>query len=411
MKRLALVVGLVAAVAVVAVPSASALAFADQPCVETHPSSGILLVCPQGVVGSSYSTQLASKDNSGNGPPYTFHLKSGSLPAGLQLNTNSGLISGVPTSSGTVTFGLELQDFQGGCAGCGCLNRTPPTCAYRDFAITVHAGIAINNQVTTKYGTLNQPYSDQLTATMLTSSPPPAGAPTATATWSKVSGDLPPGVTLSSTGLVSGTPTAEAVYVFKVRAQLDASRWDEETITIDVKKAVEIAAPKVPSSEVGVPFTLALAATGGFTGTGTYTWTITGTLPTGVVFSPLNSTLGGTPRAAGAFGFTATATDQHGRVATYQGRIVVAQKLAISTLRLKQAKVGRLYRAKLATTGGVQPKKWKLKGKLPRGVRFDKSLGVLSGTPLKAGRYRITAEATDALKVKSTKTFTIIVLA
>jgi hypothetical protein len=36
---------------------------------------------------------------------------------------------------------------------------------------------------------------------------------------------------------------------------------------------------------------------------------------------------------------------------------------------------------------------------------------VLSGTPTKPGRYRVTFEAKDALKVTSTKTFVIVVLA
>ena len=54
--------------------------------------------------------------------------------------------------------------------------------------------------------------------------------------------------------------------------------------------------------------------------------------------------------------------------------------------------------------------KWKVtKGPLPKGVKLDKATGVLSGKPTKAGRYRITVEATDALKVKATKSFTIVV--
>ena len=75
-------------------------------------------------------------------------------------------------------------------------------------------------------------------------------------------------------------------------------------------------------------------------------------------------------------------------------------------------KVGRLYRAKLTATGGVLPKKWKVKtGPLPRGIRFDRTLGLLSGTPTRPGRYRVTFEATDALKVTSKKTLLIEVLA
>jgi hypothetical protein len=63
--------------------------------------------------------------------------------------------------------------------------------------------------------------------------------------------------------------------------------------------------------------------------------------------------------------------------------------------------------------GGVQPPAaWRLfRGPLPRGIRFDRTLGTLSGTPKIAGRYRVTFEATDALGVVSKKTLTIFVTA
>ena len=45
-------------------------------------------------------------------------------------------------------------------------------------------------------------------------------------------------------------------------------------------------------------------------------------------------------------------------------------------------------------------KKWKvLAGPLPKGLRFDPTLGTLSGTPTKAGKYRVTFQVTDGLKV------------
>jgi len=407
LKGFLLAVALIAGLAVVAVPSASALAFDDQPCVETHPPSGILLVCPSGTVGASYSTQLAPKEGGGNGPPYTFILKAGALPAGLQLSS-SGLISGVPTGAGTSTFGIELQDNPGGCAGCGCVNRNPPTCAYRDFAITIAAGLSINNQ-SVKPGTLGQAYSETLTASLVTSLNPLAGTPASNVTWSLSSGALPPGVVLGANGLLAGSPTTEGSYQFVVRAQRDVNQTDTETLTIVVRTPVTIAAPPtVPPSEVDVPFRMQLSASGG---TGTFTWSVSsGVLPTGVGLAA-DGTISGTPAAGGSFGFTASATDSEGRIANYPGLLTVAPRLAISTLKIRPAKVGRLYRAKLKALGGVLPKTWRVKGRLPRGIRLDRTLGVLSGTPLKAGTYRITVEVVDALKVKSTTPLVLVVVA
>ena len=100
---------------------------------------------------------------------------------------------------------------------------------------------------------------------------PRTGTPPDERPWSIDSGSLPPGVTLSPTGLLAGTPTAEGSYQFVVKAQLDReSRFDTETLCRGRAVRRRDLAPKVPSSEVGVPFQLQMTASGG-TGAG-YTW-------------------------------------------------------------------------------------------------------------------------------------------
>jgi large repetitive protein len=159
-------------------------------------------------------------------------------------------------------------------------------------------------------------------------------------------------------------------------------------------------------AEVSVLFEATLAVTGG---TGTYTWALTsGTLPPGLALA--DGAIAGKPTTAGVYRFTASVTDSEGRVANYPARILVADKLAISTLLLRPGKVGKLYAAKLATFGGVKPTTWRvLVGPLPRGVRFDRTTGALYGIPTRPGRYRVTFEATDALGVRSKKTLAILV--
>ena len=89
-------------------------------------------------------------------------------------------------------------------------------------------------------------------------------------------------------------------------------------------------------------------------GTGTYTWSLTsGTLPAGLTLA--DGAIAGTPTLAGSHPFIATVTDSEGRVANYPGRIVVVEKLTISTLLLRPGKVGKLYGAKVKTLGGVKP--------------------------------------------------------
>jgi hypothetical protein len=62
---------------------------------------------PPATVGVAYSAQLSA---SGGVPPYTYAVTSGSLPAGLTLDPNSGILSGTPTTFGTSTFVVTATD-------------------------------------------------------------------------------------------------------------------------------------------------------------------------------------------------------------------------------------------------------------------------------------------------------------
>ena len=180
----------------------------------------------------------------------------------------------------------------------------------------------------------------------------------------------------AGTGVISGTPTAEGASSFVVRAALVDGRADTKGITITVRQPLAIQAPKplaAPGAstlwEVGVPFTAKLGASGG---TSTYTWSLAeGALPTGLALAA-DGTVAGKSSSAGSFRATLRLTDSEGRTADYAAAFGIASRLAISTAKLRSGKVGRLYRAKLTATGGVLPKKWKVKtGPLPRGIRFD----------------------------------------
>ena len=62
---------------------------------------------PTGTVGFSYSATLSA---SGGTTPYTWSVPAGSPPAGLTLNPATGVISGTPTVTGTVTFTVQATD-------------------------------------------------------------------------------------------------------------------------------------------------------------------------------------------------------------------------------------------------------------------------------------------------------------
>jgi len=289
--------------------------------------------------------------------------------------------------------------------------------AQRDFTIVINPGLRILTNSLPQGAAVGALYSVTLETQLVTNLNPLTGATPGPLTWSIVpgSGSLPPGMTLAN-GIISGTPTTEGTYQFQVQAELDPTRKHSQTYSLTVRQPLKIAAPKpfatspLPTLwEVGVPFSSKLTPSGG---SGTYTFALAaGSLPTGLALAA-DGTVVGTPRVAGISRATLRLSDNEGRTADYAANFGVASRLAISTLKLRTGKVGRLYRAKVVATGGVLPRKWKIVlGPLPRGIRFDKTLGVLSGTPTRPGRYRVTFEATDGLKVKALKTLVIEVLA
>ena len=381
----------------VAATVANAMAFDDgAPCPDTHP----VFKCPDGMVGTPYAVQLQAH---GGCTPYKFTSTSGSLPPGVSLSS-SGLISGTPASSGTWNAWLQLISH---CPG-------DPT-ADREFTFTVVPGVQITTNSLPQNASVGVPYSVQLDAQVVTNLNPVTGSPASGATWSVVPGigtGLPPGLALDR-GVISGTPTTEGAYTFRVQASLNSASHSQ-TYSLNVRQplvatpAKPLATPPRPTAwEVGLPFSAKITPSGG---SGTYTFTLaSGTLPTGVALGP-DGTVSGTPRAAGVFRATVRLADNEGRTVDYAANFGMAARLAVATVALKPGKVGRLYRARLTSTGGLPVRKWKvLKGPLPKGIRFGRTLGTLSGTPTKAGSYRVTFEVTDGLKVVATKTLRIVV--
>src|SRR5712691_1634152 len=218
LTRLLLLFVLAAAIAGVVVPAASALAFQDDICPVGTGTD--IKVCPQGSTGKSYSVQLKGREGTGC-VPYVSFSATGALPPGLTL-ASSGLISGTPTQAGSWTFWVAMQDIpasSGGVSWCADSKSTE-----RQFSITILQGLNIQqNALNPKVATTNAPYSFQLTAE--------GGG---TLSWSVVSGALPAGLALnSSSGAISGTPTATGDYTFTIQVT-NGGQTDAETYTLSV---------------------------------------------------------------------------------------------------------------------------------------------------------------------------------
>src|SRR5262249_19978141 len=243
---------------------------------------------------------------------------------------------------------------------------------------------------------LQSPYSFQLTAN--------GGG---TQTWSLASGSLPTGLQLSPSGLISGTPAATGDFTFTVRVS-DGTRSATQAYTLVVVQRLKIAPVTASPAEVGRAFSLRPSADGGRAG---YTWTAAG-LPPGVAIDGASGQLSGRPSTPGSYPLKLTVTDSLEFSDSVDLTLTVAPKLAISTRALRAAKVGRAFQARLAATGGVEPRTWSIvRGKLPAGIHFSKRTGAFSGTPRRAERRTLVLQVTDTLGALSQATFVLTVRA
>jgi Putative Ig domain len=139
---------------------------------------------PQGQTTVAYSTSLAA---TGGTAPYTWTLKSGTLPAGLSLSTG-GAISGTPTTAGAASITVQVSDSA----------TTAQTADSGNLTLAISGGTLTITSTVATVGTVGTAYNFQLQAT--------GGVPPYS--WNATASTLPAGLALSDAGVVSGTPTA-----------------------------------------------------------------------------------------------------------------------------------------------------------------------------------------------------------
>jgi len=62
---------------------------------------------PTGFVNAAYSATISAR---GGNAPYSFALKSGTLPSGISFNATTGLLSGIPLATASTTLVIEAAD-------------------------------------------------------------------------------------------------------------------------------------------------------------------------------------------------------------------------------------------------------------------------------------------------------------
>jgi hypothetical protein len=260
---------------------------------------------PTANTGASYSQQLVA---TGGTAPYSWTIASGTPPPGLNLNS-AGILSGTPTTAGSSTFNVQVSDGA---------SRTDT----QALTVTVNSSLSIGT-TSLPGGTTGTNYSQQLVA---------AGGASAY-TWSLTSGTLPDGLSLSSAGVLSGTPTTPGSSGFTVRVADAGGGSATRALILSIVAPVGITTQMLPPATSGTAYSQALAASGG---SAPYTWSLAaGTLPDGLTLSPVG-VLSGTPTIAGDYSFTVQVTDAASRIAAQALSVTVAAGEAAQIIWLQQ---------------------------------------------------------------------------
>jgi Putative Ig domain len=119
--------------------------------------------------------------------------------------------------------------------------------------------------------------------------------------------------------------------------------------------------------------------------------------------------LGGVDIAAGSTLVTFTVKDAAGATDNLSARISIQALLAFppKAKAPPPGRVGSRYRLVFKTTGASKVRTFVMSGKFPPGLDLDETTGVLSGTPLKRGTYRIKIWVLGDPGTIITKAFTI----
>jgi hypothetical protein len=256
-------------------------------------------------------TPVTMVASGGAGAPYTFAATG--LPAGVTMSTG-GTISGTPTVNGTFSYTVTVTDNSGTKGTVNCSVTVAPPPAVNCVSITAVQGVAIAPVTLTASGGAGGPYT--FTAT-----------------------GLPAGLSLSTGGTISGTPTVNGTFTYTVTVTDKngnkgttglvggpVSQFRSAAPACSTTCSVTVAPPVTANcasitAKQGVSISpVTMKASGG--AGAPYTFTAKG-LPAGLAISA-GGTISGKPTVKGTFSYTVTVTDKSGNKGTVNCSVTVA---------------------------------------------------------------------------------------
>jgi autotransporter-associated beta strand protein len=209
-------------------------------------------------------------------------------------------------------------------------------------------------------------------------------------------GALPAGLTLNSGGALAGTATTAGSFTFTVTGFDSAGDFGNKSYTLKVNPLPSITTTSLPVGTENAAYSKAIQTSGG---TAPFTWSYTGTLPSGVTFDTNTGTFGGTPTAGSAGTYDniqVTATDSYGQSATQTYSLTVHWVIGLSPA-LPADTLNTAYNQSQDITGGSGNYSGLNVTGLPSGLTASLSGTQLtiSGTPTVSGTFPLSITLHD----------------
>jgi 6-phosphogluconolactonase (cycloisomerase 2 family) len=321
-------------------------------------------------------TAIAANMPTSSGGPVTSYSVSPALPAGLGLDTASGVMSGTPTAvSASANYTVTATNSNGSTSA--------------SISITVN-DVAPSDLT---YSDENAVYTQG--TPIIANAPSSAGGRVVAYS---VSPALPAGLTLStSTGVISGTPTAVAATANYTVTATNSGGKATTGLSITINDLPPATLSYSDNPAVYTRFTAITPNTPSNTGGAVGSYSVAPALPAGLSLSMTTGVISGTPTVAAAMAnYTVTAVNSVGST-TASVSITVKEVPPINLTYSANPATYTLETPILPNTptnGGGTVVSYSVAPALPAGLTLSPTTGVISGTPTTTAataNYTVTA--------------------